>query len=131
MTDERAGAAVKAAAGVTRLLLLLYPPSFRHDVGRALVDDVRRRAGDVAAARIGVRTGLWLVRLTISLLTNAGAAWLEKVPVPSASWLDVKLAVRMLIRRISISPATGFQEASAACLLSSTPCKRPPLLLPI
>ena len=107
MTPGPRGATVRVAATLTRVLLWLYPSSFRKDVGKALVTDVRRQAGDLADPT-GVRTGLWLIRLTISLLANAMAAWVEKVPVPRASWLDVKLAVRMLIRQPGLTLVAIF-----------------------
>jgi predicted permease len=105
---ERGGTTVRAAATLARVLLWLYPSSFRKDVGRALVTDVRRRAGDLAGSQMRVRTGLWLIRLTISLMTNALAAWVEKVPGPRASWLDVKLAVRMVIRQPGLTLVAMF-----------------------
>jgi putative ABC transport system permease protein len=108
---EPGGALVRAATTLTRVLLRLYPSSFRRDVGNALVDDVRRRAGELAGARMGVGAGLWLVRLTISLVFNALAAWVGKLPLPSASWLDVKLAARMLIRQPGLTLVATFALA--------------------
>lgn len=107
MTAEPSGAAVRAATALARVLLRRYPSSFRKDVGNALVDDVRRRARDLAGSQMGVRSGLWLIRLAISLLTNALAAWVEKLPLPGASWLDVKLAVRMLFRQPGLTLVAG------------------------
>ena len=106
--------AERAATTLTRVLLLLYPPSFRKDVGNALVGDVARRAQEMAGSQTSLRIGFWLVRLTASLLVNAIAAWGEQV-IPcwrrnpgsprdrswavgsTFSWLDLKLAVRMLV----------------------------------
>ena len=103
------GFAAGAAAILTRVLLLLYPPSFRKDVGDALVADVRRRAADLSASP--VRIGFWLMRHTSSLVGNALAAWVEKLPVPGASWLDVKLAARMLVRQPGLSLVAVFALA--------------------
>lgn len=111
MNPEPRGAAVRAAATLARVLLWLYPSSFRRDVGRALVTDVRRRAGDPARSRMGVRRGLFLIRLLVSLLANALAAWVERVPMPRASWLDVKLAGRMLIRQPGLTLVAIFALA--------------------
>ena len=99
VTSGPTGFAPGAAATLTQVLLLLYPSSFRREMGKALVGDVRRRAADLAGSPLGVRVILWLVRLALSLLINAVAAWVEKLPRPGASWLDVKLALRMLVRQ--------------------------------
>jgi predicted permease len=103
------GLAAGAAATLTRVLLLLYPPSFRKDVAGALVGDVRRRAADLAGSPM--RIGLWLIRLTLSLLINGVAAWVGKFAVPGGSWIDVKLAVRMLIRQPGLTLVATFALA--------------------
>ena len=51
------------------------------------------------------------MRLTISLLANAVAAWLGKLAVPGGSWLDVKLAFRMLIRQPGLTLVATFALA--------------------
>lgn len=98
-----------AATTLTRVLLLLYPPSFRHEMGKALSGDVRRRAADLAGSP--GRAGVWLIRLFFSLAINALAVWLEKISRPGASWLDVKLAVRMLIRQPGLTLVAIFALA--------------------
>ena len=60
---------MKTATALTRLLLLLYPPSFRREMGEALVRDVRRTAMK--------RSSFWLIRLAASLIVNAAGAWAE------------------------------------------------------
>ena len=62
---------------LTRVLLRLYPPSFRKDVGHAFIGDVAPRASELAASQMGVRVGFWLVRLT-ARFTNAVAAWVDR-----------------------------------------------------
>ena len=71
--------AARTATTLARVLLLLYPPSVRADVGNALVGDVGRRARELASSQMGVRVGFWLVRLTTSLLANAFAAWRDEL----------------------------------------------------
>ena len=117
--------AMRTATTLARALLLLYPPSFRKDVRTALVGDVRRRANEMAKSQTSLRIGFWLVRLTTSLLVNAFAAWGEKV-IPgwrrnpgsprgtsggvwwTFSSLDLKLAVRMLVRHPGLTLVGGL-----------------------
>ena len=77
--SEAGGLAAWTATTLTRVLLLLYPPAFRKDAGHALVADVGRRAVDLASSRTPARVGLWLARLTASLVANALAAWIESL----------------------------------------------------
>lgn len=137
----------RTATTLTRVLLLLYPPSFRKDAGNALVGDVRRRAKELASSQMGV-VGFWLVRLTTSLLTNAVAAWGEELipawrrfpgrrrarseriagPGPSLrrrrsgagsstfSWLDLKLALRMLVKYPGLTLTGGLGIAVAMAI---------------
>lgn len=72
------------AGALARLLLVLYPPSFRRELGDQIVDDVRRRATELADAGERLGTALWLPRLGASLLANAVGAWRERL-VPSGS----------------------------------------------
>jgi putative ABC transport system permease protein len=108
----------RTATILTRVLLLLYPPSFRKDVGNALVGDVRQRAEDLASSRMGVRAGFWLIRLTTSLLANAFAAWVEKLipSIFSLSWLDLKLALRMLVKYPGLTLTGGLGIAVAVAI---------------
>ena len=120
----------RLAAGVagllTRVLLWLYPPSFRRDVGAAMVDDVRRRAADRAATQSAIRASIWLVRLTASLLANAAAAWVESPPrsartihggrSATLSWLDLKLAIRMLLKYPGLTVIGGLGIAMAVAI---------------
>ena len=92
----------KLATTITRAVLLLYPPSFRRDVGRALTEDVRRRAQDHA----GWRSAMWLVRLVASLILNAAATWRDEITL--ISWLDVKLAFRMLAKYPGLTLTGGL-----------------------
>ena len=118
MTPEPAGIATRVATTLTRVLLRLYPPSFRKDVGHALVDDVRRRAGDLTGSPRGVATALWLLRLMLSLLVNAIAAWLDKVLRGwSFSWLDLKIALRMLVRYPGLTLTGGLGIAVAMAIV--------------
>lgn len=71
--------AARTATTLARVLLLLYPPSFRSDVGNALVGDVRHRAEELAGSQVPVQVGVSLVRLGTSLLANAFAAWGEEL----------------------------------------------------
>lgn len=73
------GLAHRLATTLARVLLLLYPSSFRRDVGTALVGDVRRRARDLAGSQAHWSVGVWLGRLGVSLLVNALAAWGEEL----------------------------------------------------
>lgn len=91
------------ATTLTRLLLWGYPSSFRRNVGGALLGDVERRAGELPAPRLP----LWLVRLTLSHLLNAGAAWARLVPA-SISTLDLKLAFRLLAKYPGLTVTSGL-----------------------
>lgn len=80
----------RVAATLTRILLLLYPPAFRREMGEALVGDVRRRAAE--------KGPLWLAGLSFSLVANAMGAWTEAIrPGLAFSWIDLKLAFRLLL----------------------------------
>ena len=110
--------AVTIATSLARVLLRLYPPSFRKDVGDALVGDVRRRAQE--RARSPIRMGIWVMRLGLSLLANAGAAWVERVSRavrPAFSWLDLKLALRMLVRYPGLTLTGGLGIAVAMMIV--------------
>jgi putative ABC transport system permease protein len=125
--------ATKTATTLTRALLLVYPPSFRKDLGTALVGDVQRRANEMARSQTPLRSGLWLVRLTTSLLVNAFAAWGEKL-IPgwrrhpgrprvrsgagwsTFSWLDLKLAIRMLVKYPGLTLVGGLGIAVAVAI---------------
>jgi predicted permease len=104
------------AGALARALLYLYPPSFRREMGAALVGDVRRRAG----TRAGLRFWLWLIRLTGSLVGNAVAAWAEKVTAVArasvVSILDLKLAFRMLVRYPGLTLTGGLGIAVAVAV---------------
>lgn len=122
--------AARIATTLTRVLLLLYPPSFRHEMGDALVGDVRRRANELTGSGLGVRVSVWLVRLATSLLANACGAWAEKIPGresflrarrPGAgssifSWLDLKLAVRMRVKYPGLTLIGGLGIAMAVAI---------------
>lgn len=96
------------ASALTRVLLWMYPSSFRREMGRQIEDDVRRRAGEVEGPLAPAKMVVWLVRLSGSLVLNAVGAWREVRAAPAArravgksgpfSWLDVKLGLRMLLR---------------------------------
>ena len=96
------------ASGLTRVLLWMYPSSFRREMGRQIEDDVRRRAGELEGLLAPVKMVAWLVRLSGSLVLNAVGAWSEDRAAPATrhavgksgpfSWLDVKLGLRMLLR---------------------------------
>ena len=103
------------ATNLTRLLLRLYPPSFRREVGGSLVTDVARRAAEHAAQRSRLRHALWLLRLTASLLLNAPAAWIEARGKGRSgfSWIDVKLGLRMLRKHPGMTLAGGLGIAVA------------------
>jgi predicted permease len=111
----------RTATALARALVLLYPPSFRKEVGSALMADVMQRAREVAGSQTGVRGGFWLVRLAASLLANAFAAWVEelsqpqsrpfRVAVAGACWLDAKLAVRMLRKQPGLTLVAIFALA--------------------
>ena len=110
--------AVRIATILTRVLLRLYPPSFRRDVGEALVGDVRRRAQERAGSP--TRIGLWLTRLGFSLFANACAAWAEllsRAALPAFSWLDLKLALRMLVRYPGLTLTGGLGIAVAMVIV--------------
>ena len=109
-----------SAAALARLLLRLYPRSFRREVGDAVVADVKRRAADLAAAHGRVRVAAWMPLLTLSLFVNAAAAWREQwLPGrTSFSWLDIKLAGRMLVKYpgLSLTGGLGIAIAMAAAM---------------
>jgi len=125
--------ATKTATALTRVLLLLYPPSFRNDVGNAMVGDVRRRANELSVSRGGMRVSVWLVRHGASLLLNALVVWAEMM-IPDwrrdpdrrgarssagssiLSWLDLKLALRMLVRYPGLTLIGGLGIAMAVAI---------------
>ena len=143
-------AGARAATRLTRLLLLLYPPSFRKDVGAPLVGDVDRRAAEHSAAGSRVRSALWHLRLVGSLLANVPGAWVEEAlrngrragrrrqrrdriaggppeilregtgPGSGFSWLDVKLGLRMLRKHPGLT-LTGVLGIAVA---ASGPARR-------
>ena len=107
----------RAATTLARALLLLYPSSFRQDVGGALVGDVRRRARELAGARLV----FWMGRLALSLVVNAGAVWGGALirglaTVSMFSWLDFKLAIRMLVKYPGLTLAAGLGLAVAVAV---------------
>ena len=81
----------RLATSLTRAVLLLYPPSFRHDMGPALVADVRRRAQVLTTWR----AAFWFLRLGSSLAINLVGAWFDRAAL---SLIDLKLAFRMLLK---------------------------------
>ncbi|HKW03396.1 MAG TPA: ABC transporter permease [Vicinamibacterales bacterium] len=106
----------RLAAALARALLLLYPPSFRREMGDALVDGVRRRAQDLARGdRAVLRSAAWLVKLSASLVVNAVAAWAERV-VAFPSRLDLKLALRMLVKYPGLTLVGGLGIAVAVAI---------------
>jgi putative ABC transport system permease protein len=116
------GFPIGAAAALARVLLLLYPRSFRMEVGSAMVGDVRRRAADLTGRQTAARASVWLVRLTASLLLNAGAAWVERArrvssAGPTFSWLDLKLALRILVRYPGLTLTGGLGIAVAMAIV--------------
>ena len=121
--DTENPVAARAATTLTRVLLLLYPPGFRKDVGDALLGDVSQRARDMAAAQTSLRIGVGLIRLAASLVINAVAAWGEMVTAfwlrdlrSTFSWLDLKLAVRMLVRYPGLTLIGGLGIAIAVAI---------------
>src|SRR4029453_19455508 len=90
----------RAAVGLTQALSLLYPSSFRHDVGQALVADVRRRAQELPAWR----APFWFLRLATSLVGNLIGAWLDRAAL---SLIDLKLAFRMLLKYPGLTLVCG------------------------
>ena len=104
------------AVALTRLLLLLYPPSFRREMGDALTDGVRSRAADIARGdHAALRAIVWFVRLTGSLAINAVAAWAERA-VALLSWVDLKLALRLLVKYPGLTLAGGLGIAVAVAI---------------
>jgi predicted permease len=107
---------VRLAVALTRLLLLLYPPSFRREMGDALTDGVRSRAADLARAdHAALRAAVWFVRLTGSLAINAVAAWTERA-VALLSWVDLKLALRLLVKYPGLTFVGGLGIAVAVAI---------------
>jgi len=116
VTRRRIGAA--AAGTIARVLLCLYPASVRTDVGDAMVADVRRRATDLR----GIRLAPWLIRLAGSLVYNAGAEWSASrrrsrhARAAVFSWLDLKLALRMLVKYPGLTLTGGLGIAVAVAI---------------
>lgn len=125
--------AARTAAALTRVLLLLYPSSVRDDVGAAMVADIRRRANELTGSLMGIRGGVWLIRLAASLLANAFAAWGDEMITgrrrgtvrrrarsgagsSSLSWLDLKLALRMLVKYPGLTLVGGLGIAVAVAI---------------
>ena len=106
------------ASALTRVLLWMYPSSFRREMGRQIVEDVRRRAAEFEGALAPVRMAVWMVRLRVSLVMNAFGAWREDRVSPTAryaagtsgafSWLDVKLGLRMLVKYPGLTLASSL-----------------------
>ena len=105
-----------------------FPPSFRQDVGAAMVDDVRRRAARSREKTIpDSRKSFWLVVLTASLLVNAAAAWVERKSRhvrtiyggPDRSLVPgsiLKLAIRMLVKYPGLTVIGGLGIAVAVAI---------------
>jgi putative ABC transport system permease protein len=122
--------AARIATSLTRALLRLYPASFRNELGLALVADVRRRAEELTRTRAGMRVAAWLIRLGASLVANAFAVWREQIADghPSLrwrrvvtlssplSWLDLKLAFRMLVKYPGLTLTGGLGIAVAIAI---------------
>jgi hypothetical protein len=117
----------RAATTATRFLMLLYPPSFRRQYASAIVDDVGRRASQRSASAGPGRFGVWFIRLIASLIANAAAAWIdvwrglrragpERRGQQIISWLDLKLAIRMLVRYPGLSATGGLGIAVAVAI---------------
>ena len=130
-----AGAIARAAAVLTRGFLLLYPSAFRNGVRRDLVNDVRRRAGEITESRGRARGVLWLVRHGASLVGNAPGAWADErrsgrqrdpndrhrrlqtnARLSIVSWVDLKLALRMLVRYPGLTLVGGLGIAIAVAI---------------
>lgn len=106
------------ASALARLCLLLYPAAFRREMGDALTADVRRRMSDLQGHRL--RTLAWLPRLIASLLVNAAGAWIDaagRTTRPTISWLDLRLALRMLVKYPGLSLTGGFGIAVAMVIV--------------
>src|SRR6185295_15103317 len=83
--------------------------SFRREMGAAIVSDVERRATQKSA--------LWLIRLVASLFVNAVGAWAETVSAARLfSWLDLKLAFRMLLKYPGLTLVGGLGIAVAIAI---------------
>lgn len=104
------------AVALTRVLLLLYPSSFRREMGGALADGVRRRAADIARGdHAALRAGVWLVKLSGSLVINAVAAWTERTLALFSS-VDLKLALRLLVKYPGLTLVGGLGIAVAVAI---------------
>jgi predicted permease len=108
---------------LTRVVLPLYPPAFRHDVSADMVADVRRRARELTESGGNLRAALWMMRHAASLLLNAVAAWRETIadarrdPGPAVfSALDLKLACRMLVKYPGLTVVAGLGIAVAVAI---------------
>jgi hypothetical protein len=131
---------VRTATTLTRVLLRVYPPSFRNHVGHEVLGDVRRRATELSASHGDIRVGVWLVRHGASLVANAVATWRDETIAsvrdhagrPRAtfqagswvpSWLDLKLAVRMLGKYPGLALVGGLGIAVGVAVgAASSPC---------
>ena len=106
----------RVAVALTRVLLLLYPPSFRREMGDAFTDGVRSRAAEIARGdHAALRAAVWFVRLTGSLAINAVAAWTERA-VALLSWVDLKLALRLLVKYPGLTLVGGLGIAVAVAI---------------
>lgn len=120
---------------LARALLLLYPPSFRHEVGEQLCLDVALEAARRLGGRGGLAWAAWLPRLLVALIVGALGAWWDArgrlAGVPGAIVHDVRYAVRQLVHAPLIalvsaaSMAVGITVATGAFSILNAVAFRP------
>jgi ABC-type lipoprotein release transport system permease subunit len=141
---RRAGERIAAvAAGIARALLLLYPRSFRRDVGAAVVRDIRRQTRTLVRTN-GLRAACRrLPPIAASLVANGAGEWREwwaskrrnrrRVSGGTRlriSPLDFKLGLRMMARHpgltligvlgMTVAIAIGVVFAAAVDIVYAT-----------
>jgi len=97
-----AGFAGAVGAALARVLLLLYPPSVRRDIGAAIERDIRLQNDDLARSRGAWAAWRRLPFIAASLVANGAGAWREAMRRERSragiSLLDFKLGLRMMAR---------------------------------
>lgn len=122
MTEGGRGFGHRIVRGVGRVLLLLHAPSFRREFGPAFLDAVEHR-WRLEAARGRGATVRALRVLFADLGPSLMAAWRRASPGPPLVVLDLRLALRGLVRRPGFSALVvltlGLGIGSSASILGA------------
>jgi len=120
----------RVAGVLARLLLLLYPPGFRRELGAEIIRDIELEAAEHSRAGLAARLR-WLAPLAWSLVRNGVAEWREgpdprglsglererRAPFADVLRQDLAFGVRSLVRRPAF---TGIAATTLALGIGAT-----------